>query len=254
MSASTTAAAGASSTDTLTLYSWPESGNSYKVRLLLALLGVPHTVKNLDFLSQEQQSDWFRSINPKAEVPTLVHNQTTLTDSSSILAYIAATYDDSGRRGTGPSSYYGQDLLEQVKIIEWLAFANGWVQHGVFTARAILSYGGPYNGLGQNTSDDALLQVRLADAKVRAHKSLAIIDGELAKGDGWLVGYRPTIADISNFVYIALAPMGDVSLQAYPSVLAWIAAIKKLPGFISIPGLDDPLVRRRGTRFEAVTE
>jgi glutathione S-transferase len=56
---------------------------------------------------------------------------------------------------------------------------------------------------------------------------------------------RLTIADISVFVYVALAPMGDISLQPYPAVLAWIERIKALNGFISIPGLDDPLVRRR---------
>lgn len=56
---------------------------------------------------------------------------------------------------------------------------------------------------------------------------------------------RPTIADISVFVYVALAPMGDVDLNPYPAVKAWIERIKGLEGFISIPGLDDPLVRRR---------
>ncbi|PWN91061.1 glutathione S-transferase [Acaromyces ingoldii] len=240
--------------DQLTLYSWPESGNSYKVRLLLALLKVDYTVKDLDFLNLEQQSASFRAINPKGEVPTITLGDVVLTDSSSILTYLSAVYGDDGKQGSGPSSYYGKDLLEQAKIIEWLAFANGWVQHGVFTARAILSYGGPYNGLGQNTDDDALLAARLRDAKERGHRSLAIIDGELEKQGGWLVAHRPTIADISNFVYIALAPMGDISLKRYPHVLAWIESIKRLPGFISIPGLDDPLVRRRGTRFEKSTE
>lgn len=236
------------------LYSWPESGNSYKVRLLLSILGVEHTVKDLDFLNLEQQSLDFRAINPKGEVPALQHGQVTLTDSSSILTYIAATWhDDGSASGKGPSSYWSEDIVEQARVIEWLAFANGWIQHGVFTARAILSYGGPYNGLGQNTEDDELLRTRLADAKERGHKSLEIIDAELAKAGGWLVARRPTIADIANFVYIALAPMGDIALSPYPNVLAWIERIKGLPGFVSIPGLEDPFIRRRGTRFEGST-
>lgn len=237
---------------TLTLYSWPESGNSYKVRLLLALLQVDYTTKDLDFLNLEQQSASFRAINPKGEVPTIQDGDVTLTDSSSVLTYLAATRPDAGKTQL-PSSFWSAELLEQVKIIEWLAFANGWVQHGVFTARAILSYGGPYNGLGQNTDDEALLKTRLSDAKIRGHRSLEIIDAELEKGGGWLVGGRVTIADISNFVYIALAPMGDILLDKYPNVVAWIESIKKLPGFIDIPGLEDPLVRRRGTKFEAST-
>lgn len=188
-----------------TLYSWPESGNSYKVRLLAALLQLDYEIKDLDFLNLEQQGAAFKAINPKSEVPALVDGAVTLTDSSSILTYLAATRPDPGQTAT-PSSFWSTDLLEQVRIIEWLAFANGWVQHGVFTARAILSYGGPYNGLGQNTKDAALNKIRLDEAKVRGHKSLEIIDGELAQRD-WLVGGRPTIADISNFVYISLVSL-----------------------------------------------
>lgn len=192
-----------------TLYSWPESGNSYKVRLLAALLQIEYTTKDLDFLNLEQQGAEFKAINPKSEVPTIVTNDPnplTLTDSSSILTYIAATNPDP-RSSTLPSSFWTNDLVEQVKIIEWLAFANGWVQHGVFTARAILSYGGPYNGLGQNTKDPALNRARLEDAKIRGHKSLEIIDAELGRRE-WLVGGRPTVADISNFVYISLVSFG----------------------------------------------
>lgn len=240
-------------TGAFTLYSWPESGNSYKVRLLCAILKVEYDLKDLDFLNLEQQSDWFKAINPKGEVPTIRHKEIILTDSSSILTYIAGTFPDPGKTST-PSSYWSTELLEQAKIIEWLAFANGWVQHGVFTARAILSYGGPYNGLGQNTEDEVLLKQRLSDSKIRAHKSLEIVDAHLRDApNGWLVSGRPTIADISNFVYIALAPMGDVSLERYVHVRKWIENIKALPGFIDIPGLADPLVRRRGTKFEADT-
>lgn len=233
---------------TLTLYSWPESGNSYKVRLLASLLDIPLIVKDVNFLNLEQQSASFLKLNAKAEVPTLDDDGLVLTDSSSILTYLAAKYAVNSR-----PPFWSDDLLEQVRIIEWLAFANGWVQHGVFTARAILSYGGPYNGLGQNGEDEPALRVRLQDAKTRSYKSLRVIDDHLGQHGGWLVGNRPTIADISNFVYIALAPMGDIKLDEYRHVLRWIATIKSLEGFISIPGLDDPLVRRRGTPFEADT-
>jgi glutathione S-transferase len=56
---------------------------------------------------------------------------------------------------------------------------------------------------------------------------------------------RLTIADISVFVYIALAPMGDISLEPYKSVRAWIERVKKLKGFFAIEGLDDSLLRRK---------
>ena len=96
------------------------------MRLLSALLGVDYSIQNLDFPNQEQQSAAFRAINPKGEVPTLVADDVTLTDSSSILTWVAATNPGRGGESNAvPSSYWSSDLREQVGIIEWLAFANG---------------------------------------------------------------------------------------------------------------------------------
>ena len=112
----------------------------------------------------------------------------------------------------------------------------------MFTNRAILSYNGPYNGLGNNQKwSQEKLDVFLEEGEIRGNYSLKVLDAQLEKND-WLVLGRPTVADISVFVYIALAPMGDISLQPYPNVLAWIQRIKGLPGFFAIEGLDEPLL------------
>jgi glutathione S-transferase len=147
-----------------------------------------------------------------------------------------------------------------------LSFANSWVQYGkcyipytfscgdilrilttpgVFTNRAILSYNGPYNGLGNNQKwPQSKLDVFLEEGAIRGNQSLKILEQRLESNE-WLVLGRPTIADISVFVYIALAPMGDISLEPYKAVRAWIERIKKLKGFFAIEGLDDPLIRKR---------
>ena len=119
------------------------------------------------------------------------------------------------------------------------------MQYGVFTNRAILSYNGPYNGLGNNQQwPQEKLDVFLEEGALRAAHSLKVLDAHLAQHD-WLALGRPTVADLSVFVYVALAPMGDISLKPYPKVEAWIERVKALPGFFPIEGLDDPLVRRR---------
>lgn len=146
------------------------------------------------------------------------------------------------------STGYANDFLHMaVKLCclltrTQLSFANSWVQYGVFTNRAILSYNGPYNGLGNNQrwSQDRL-DVFLEEGEIRGNQSLQILDKQLSNND-WLVLARPTIADISVFVYVALAPMGDISLQPYSNILAWIERIKGLPGFFPIEGLDQPLL------------
>jgi len=47
-----------------------------------------------------------------------------------------------------------------------------------------------------------------------------------------LVGNNPTIADVANYAYVAHAPEGDVSLDNYPNVRAWLGRIAALPGFV----------------------
>ncbi|KAJ4286419.1 hypothetical protein N0V90_013118 [Kalmusia sp. IMI 367209] len=196
-----------------TLYSWPESGNSYKVRLLIALLSLDVKVVNLDFLHDEQHSPEYLKINPRGEVPCLVDGDKVFSDSSSILVWLA-----------------GNNILTIL---------------GVFTNRAILSYNGPYNGLGSNDKwTKERIDNLLEEGAIRGNQSLEILQDRL-KDREWLTLDRVTIADLSVFVYIALAPMRDISLQPYPAVLAWIERVKGLKGFISIPGLDDPLVRRK---------
>nr|POE48920.1 protein gsta [Quercus suber] len=212
--------------DASTLYTFVGSGNSYKVRLLEALLGIELKHVELDFLADEQHQPKFLAINPRGEVPCLVDGDKVFNDSSSILTWLAGKWNDTGK-AEGPSSYWSGEL---------------WVQYGVFTNRAILSYNGPYNGLGNNQQwPQEKLDVFLEEGEIRGKHSLQVLDAQLEKND-WLVLGRPTIADISVFVYISLAEMGDISLKPYPNVLAWIERIKKLPRFFAIEGLDEPLL------------
>ncbi|KAH9865659.1 hypothetical protein J1614_009245 [Plenodomus biglobosus] len=219
-----------------TLYSAPESGNSYKVRLLAALLKLDVEIVDLDLQNDEQHSAAFLKINPRGEVPVLVDGDKMFSDSSAILVWLA---------GKAETSYWSSDVGEQAAIVNWLAFANSWIQFGVFTNRAILSYNGPYNGLGTNASwSPDQIETFLQEGAIRGNKSLAILQQQLERED-WLALGRPTIADVSVFVYVALAPMGDVGLEPYPAVGRWIARIKGLEGFVGIVGLEDALVRRR---------
>lgn len=83
----------------------------------------------------------------------------------------------------------------------------------------------------------------LEEGAARSKYSLDVLNRQFQDRD-WLTLGRPTIGDVSVFVYVALAPMGDISLKPYPNVEAWIERIKRLPGFIPIEGLDDPLIHR----------
>ncbi|ORY73211.1 glutathione S-transferase domain-containing protein [Leucosporidium creatinivorum] len=212
----------------LTLYTWPESGNSYKVRLLAALLDIHLVERNVDFPAKEHRSESFLALNPRGTIPVLVDAdyELTFTDSSSILVYLAGTHT--------PSSFWSTDVHEQAAIMDWIAFNANWVQGVLSRARGIVSQFFPEAYSGE-----------LQAMQEKGRKTLELLEQRLSSHE-WLAVGRPTIADVSNFVYVALAPMGDVSLEPYPAVRSWIARVRALPGFIPIKGLDDPDYKRRG--------
>lgn len=214
---------------TMKLYSYEESGNSYKVRLLMSLLDIDCETIDIDLMQDIQHQPEFLAINPRGEVPVLVDGDLTLRDSAAILVYLANKF--SGEQ------WWSQTAAEQAAIMEWLAFAASWVQYGVFTARAIVSFGISGNGIPHDYDED------LTPSVMRGKQSLKILDNHLSSRE-WLACGRPTIGDIAVFPYIALAPMGDIPLDTYPSVLTWIERIKFLPGFIPIAGLDDADYRK----------
>ncbi len=211
------------------LYEHPESGNSYKVRLLLSFLGLPYESVFIDFFQDEQHQPAYLAINPRGEVPTLVDGDLVLRDSMGILIYLAAKY--------GGGRWFPASPAAMGEIGEWLAFAASWVQYGVFSARALVSFGVPANGLPPD------FPASLEEARLRGIRSLEILDEHLA-GRRWLAGPEPSIADVAVFPYVALAPMGDISLAPYPAVTAWIDRFRDLPGFVPIAGLDDPDYRK----------
>lgn len=123
-----------------TLYSFAESGNSYKVRLLAAVLGIDLKIEELDFLvsylvyflsmlhsrsskNDQQHSPEFLRINPRGEVPVLVDGDKTFSDSSSILVWLAGKYSQDGKT-PGPSSFWSNDLYEQAQIVDWVIISH----------------------------------------------------------------------------------------------------------------------------------
>ena len=101
-------------------------------------------------------------------------------------------------------------------------------------ARAILLHRNPTGTL------DAQGKESLEKAQSLGYKSLDLLNKRLDKRQ-WLAADRPTVADVAVFPYVALAPFGQVSLDAYPNVLRWIEDIRGLKGFISMPRLDEAL-------------
>jgi glutathione S-transferase len=185
------------------LHDYPASANCFKVRLLLALLGLPYERVPTDIFAGDTLTDAYGALNPLRETPVLeLDDGTAIAQSPAILWFLA--------EGT---PFLPADRVGRARVLQWLAFEQERVMGGI---------GGPrFRRLTGRPALPGRLEVG-ADA-------LAVLDAELARRD-WLVGERCTIADVAVFGYGHRA--GDVDLEPGPHVLAWLDRIRALPGFV----------------------
>jgi glutathione S-transferase len=195
------------------LYDLEVSGNCYKVRLLCALLGVPLELEPVDFMAGAHKRSPLIDMNPFGEVPVFVDGDVTLRDSQAILIYIA--------RKWGGETWLPTDAASMARVSEWLMVAANEIARGPNDARLHDKFG---------YKIDATL------AREKAARVLGIMERHLT-GHKWLALDRPTIADIACMPYIGIGHEGGVPLESYPAITAWIARLKALPGFVSMPAL-----------------
>ena len=193
------------------LYHFPLSGHAHRARLFLSLLDLPHEVIDVDLANGEHKSPAFLAINPFGQVPVLEDDGVYISDSNAILVYLA--------KKSGRSEWLPEDALGAAQVQRWLSVAAGELAYGPCAARFITVFGRPFN------PDEVI---------ARAHTILALMDQHLT-GREWLVGDRPTIADIAQYSYLIGAPEGNVDLSGYPAVNALLRRIEALPGFVPFP-------------------
>jgi len=196
------------------LHDFTLSGNCYKARLFLALLGHEVELQQTDLPGGAQRRPEFLALNPRGQVPVLVDEGQAIYDSQAILVYLAKRYAD--------SSWYPQDALSQARIASWLSFAVNEVAKGPGQARLHRLFRMPGD---------------LQQAQQRAVQVLELVDAHLAHHTWLAQGAAPSIADLAVYPYIALAGDGGVDLTPYPHLAAWFARIRALPGYIGMPGL-----------------
>lgn len=192
----------------LVLHRFPLSGHSHRAELFLSLLGLDATLVDVDLRAGAHKQPAFLERNRFGQVPVLEDGDIVIADSNAILVYLARRY--------GNTQWLPDDALQAAQIQRWLSVAAGPIAYGPARARLITVFGAGYD----------------AEATIAsAHAVLRVIDAEL-QGREWLVGSHPTIADVAAYTYIAHAPEGNVSLDAYPSIRTWLARIEALPGFV----------------------
>src|SRR6476620_4625924 len=195
------------------LYDLELSGNSYRVRLLLSLLGRKHELVTVNLMKGEHREPAFLKLNPRGQVPVLEDDGTVVWDSMAILVYLARKY--------GNERWLPLDAASMAEVVQWVGVMENETLYGLSRARLVCKFKFPGN---------------LEDAQTLGRKGLDVLEQRLAAHQ-WLALDRTTIADIGCFPYVALASEGEISLDAYASVRGWISRIKSLPGFVGMPGI-----------------
>jgi glutathione S-transferase len=197
---------------TLRLHCFCQSGNSFKVAFALRAMGLPYESVLVDFMhGQTRDPAWRAEINEMGEAPVLDDGPLRLTQSGVILTHLA--------RKTG--KFGGRDEHEEQEILRWLLFDNHKFTSYFATYRFMKAF-------GPSAPDPAVL----AFLRTRIDSAHAIVDRHLATRP-FLLGERPTIADISlsGYVFYPVEESGIDIAAAHPNLGAWIARLRQLDGW-----------------------
>jgi glutathione S-transferase len=200
----------------LTLYDFLDSGNGYKIRLLLALLGEPYRWVEVDILTGATRTAAFLAKNPNGRIPTVeLDDGSFLAESNAILWYLAEG-----------SPFIPAERLHRGQMLQWMFFEQYSHEPYVATPRFII----------RHFPADSPRRAELPQRLEQGRAALAIMDAHLQTQNFFVAG-RYTIADIALYAYTHVADEGGLELAPYGNVRAWLARVASQPRHV-------PLTRR----------
>jgi len=194
------------------LYDSAPSGNCYKVRLLLAHLGVEYERHAVSVADRSNRPALLGGLNPALRVPTIVLDDgRSLGESNAILWYF----------GEG-TRYVPDDRYERAQVLQWQFYEQYDHEPNIAVPRFWLHYKhGPVD------------QAALAARQAAGYRALDAMERHLT-GREFFVGSRYTLADISLYAYTHVAEEGNFDLDRYPAIRAWLARVAAQPGHVTI--------------------
>lgn len=199
------------------LHDYVLSAACYKARLFMSLLGVTPEIVAVDYFPGRQHlSPEYLALNPAGDLPILEDGGEIIAGAEPILAHLARRYDTSGTW-----------LPASGRADPWLAFSANDLAP-----------------LAQLRLHDLLgLPCDVHASRRAGRKALRRLDDHLAdrhiQGEEWLLGSAPSLADIACFPDVALSHDCGIGLEDYPALNLWQRRVRRLPGFISMPGIPD---------------
>lgn len=195
------------------LFDYSDSGNGYKIRLLLRQLGLPFEHIEVDILRGESRTPDFLAMNPNGRIPVLeVEPGRFLAESNAILYFLAED-----------TPFLPADRWLRAEVLQWLFFEQYSHEPYIATSRF----------WRKHTELTAERLAALEQKKAPGYAALGVMERHLTDRD-YFVGDHYSIADIALFAYTHVAGEGGFDLAAYPRVRAWLARIVAQPAHVPI--------------------
>jgi glutathione S-transferase len=191
-----------------TLYGSATSGPTYTAALGLALARHPFSYIHINLREGAHKQPDYLVKNRFGQVPALRDGQMMAVQSAAILLHLAETLD----------KFNSKVPLERQRMREWLFWQWDKLAVPLFRLR------GHMRGTRQLGSETRMMY----DTEAKA--ALAVLEQELSRSE-WVVGKRPTVADIGIYGVLRYAPEANIDLSHYPHVLNWKKRFEQLPGF-----------------------
>jgi glutathione S-transferase len=203
-----------------TLYSMRRSGNSYKVRLALATLGIPYRLVEIDILKGESRTPDFLAKNPNGQVPLLeVAPGRYLAESNAILWYVA-----------GGTPLAPEDRIDRAEALQWMFFEQHSLEPNI---------GAAFFWLSLIKGGRELQRHALEDWMEEGNRALGVMEKHL-KDRRFFVGNHCTIADIALYAYTHVAHECDYDLAAFPAIRDWLKRMTAEPGHVDMDWQPEP--------------
>jgi GST-like protein len=208
----------------ITFYTAP-TPNGWKISIALEEMGLPYEVRVIDFVKNEQKSDWYLKINPNGRIPALVDDGFTLFESGAILIYLA---ERTGR-------FLPKDVQARSRVIQWLMFQMSGVGPMMGQANVFLRY---FPEKIQPVIDRYQREVTrlfgVMEHQLSAHEYIA--------GDY-------TIADMALWPWVSGHEWSGVAVDSFPNLQRWLKLLGDRPAVQA--GRDIPIKRDRAAEIEA---
>ncbi len=189
------------------LYDYGSSPNCYKVRLLLAQLGIDYERVPTDIFGGDTLTDEYGEVNPGRRTPVLeTDDGKTLPESGAILLYLAEGTDQ-----------LPDDPEQRAQVYRWLFFEQSAVYPTIGGIRFLV-------GTGRMDAESS--------PKGPSVQALKVLEGHLAEND-FLVGDRYTLADLALFGYVHVADEGGIDMGRFPAVGRWLDRVREQPGYMN---------------------